>query len=220
LPMRTDPFAERQSLTELYKEMSDGELYELNAGITDLTEVAQQVLRDEMRSRRLDATLIESAAVFTTRNSAPQRLDSLGDSTLLNGEDESASEPNEFTWKTLLCECDDAERRWQIQQVLRLAGIESWVEAPGYRVAPDSSNVRILVAADQLDRAVEIAAQPIPQAIIEQSKLPDEEFALPVCPQCGAEDPVLEDVDPVNSWLCEACGKQWSDAPVEDAQQG
>jgi hypothetical protein len=218
--MRTDPFAERQSLTELYREMSDGELYELNAGITDLTEVAQQVLRDEMQSRRLDAAQAGSKASSTTRSSVPERLDSLGDSTQLNGEDESADEPNEFTWKTMLCECDDAERRWQIQQVLRLAGIESWVEAPGFSVVPDSINARILVAADQLDRAIEIVAQPIPQAIIEQSRLPDEEFALPVCPQCGADDPVLEDVDPVNSWLCESCGKQWSDAPVGDAQQG
>jgi hypothetical protein len=38
------------------------------------------------------------------------------------------------------------------------------------------------------------------------------EFEPPRCPQCGAEDPVLEGVDPFNTWLCEACGKQWTES--------
>ncbi len=41
------------------------------------------------------------------------------------------------------------------------------------------------------------------------------EFDLPVCPNCGAGDPALEDVDPVNSWICESCGKQWKESPAD-----
>ena len=69
-----------------------------------------------------------------------------------------------------------------------------------------------MVAADQLDQAREIAARPIPKEIVEQSKMQTPEFEPPVCPNCGAGDPVLESVDPVNSWRCEACGKEWSES--------
>jgi transposase-like protein len=44
------------------------------------------------------------------------------------------------------------------------------------------------------------------------------EFEPPVCPDCGAEDPLLEDVNPRNAWLCERCGKQWTD-PEEDPDE-
>jgi transposase-like protein len=74
---------------------------------------------------------------------------------------------------------------------------------------------RILVAADQLEQAREVAARPIPQSIVELSKMPPEEYEPPVCPKCGAEDPLLEGVDPVNSWLCESCDHQWTDAVEE-----
>jgi hypothetical protein len=51
--MNQDPFEEWRRLTELYREMSDEELYELYASIADLTEQAQQILSDEMKSRGL-----------------------------------------------------------------------------------------------------------------------------------------------------------------------
>ena len=58
--MHEDTIADWQRLTQLYSEMDDGELEALNADIGDLTEVAQQVLRDEMkkRSRPAAAALI------------------------------------------------------------------------------------------------------------------------------------------------------------------
>ena len=52
--MHEDTIADWQRLTQLYGEMGDGELEELNACIGDLTEVAQQVLRDEMKKRGLN----------------------------------------------------------------------------------------------------------------------------------------------------------------------
>jgi transposase-like protein len=53
---------------------------------------------------------------------------------------------------------------------------------------------------------------PMSQELVEQSKEEIPEFDFPVCPKCGAEDPVLENADPVNSWLCEECGNQWADS--------
>ena len=52
--MQADPITEWQRLNELYREMGDGELEELDAGKADLTDVAKQVLRDEMKKRGLN----------------------------------------------------------------------------------------------------------------------------------------------------------------------
>jgi serine/threonine protein kinase len=61
----------------------------------------------------------------------------------------------------------------------------------------------------------EIKPEPERQAeqekIVEQSQEPIEEYVPPVCPSCGTEDPILEGADPVNSWRCESCGKQWTE---------
>ena len=52
--MQEDPVRYFQDLSENYRQMSDGQLLELSEKPEDLTEVAQQVLRDEISRRRLD----------------------------------------------------------------------------------------------------------------------------------------------------------------------
>ena len=118
----------------------------------------------------------------------------------------------------MLCECEDQEEAWQIREVLRGARIESWIDRPGYYVSPGIGNLQIMVAADQIEKAHEITSRPIPQEIVEQSKMDIPDYEPPVCPSCGAADPVLEGADPVNSWRCESCGKQWTEQ-AEDAKE-
>ena len=215
-PMHDDSIADWQRLTQLYGEMGDVELEELNASIGDLTEVAQQVLRDEMKKRGLNEPSVTRGAIESPVRFAPIESDSYVDSLTDEGDAEDGERPHEYTWKTLLCDCVDREEAWQIRELLRQAGIESWIEGPGSRVWDGMSNPRILVAADQFEQARETASQPIPQAIVEQSKMQVPDFEPPVCPGCGADDPILEGADPVNSWRCERCGQQWTD-PAEDA---
>ena len=212
--MHADPMAEWQRLTQLYREMGDGELEELDADKGDLTEAAQHVLRDEMKKRGLDKSRASEEANHPAGFTAP-KWKSHGD--WPEGEEaaEEGDEPAEYTWKTPLCDCEDPEKAWQIREVLRQAGIESWLEGPGYSVAPEMSSPRIVVAADQLEKAREILSRPIPQEIVEQSKAPIEEYVPPACPSCGAEEPVLESADPVNAWRCEQCGKQWTEQAEE-----
>lgn len=216
--MQTDPLEEWRRLTEHYREISDGELEELAAQIGDLTETAQQVLRDEMRHRGWNeshhqneadngATWMPAGrrgAVETGPDSVPGP----------DGENSGEDLPVEFTWKTLLCETDTRAEAWQIYEMLRRAGIESWLEAQ----ARGAGNPRVMVAADQLDAAGAVAAGPVPADIVEESTAPAKEFELPRCPECGAEDPVLESAEPVNAWRCEACDAEWTD-PVEGADQ-
>jgi ribosomal protein L37AE/L43A len=219
LLMHGNPAENWQRLTEHYREIGDGELLELAADFVDLTETAQQVLRNEMRNRGLD----ESRAAGETRTNSDRPAHPRWTGSVdpdaganefsapgANGEDDL---PREFTWKTTLCECDDREQAWQIYEVLRQAGIESWIEGPGARRS--TGNPRVAVAADQLEEAREIAARPIPQEIVDLSRLEEPEFEPPKCPKCGAEDPVLESVEPANAWLCEACGKQWTESPPD-----
>ena len=213
--MRTDPFEEWRRLSQLYREMSDEELHELDADFAGLTEQAQQILRDEMKTRGLTRPRPASVEANLSERSAALAWDSSADAPKAEDGVEESGLPCEYTWKTLLCECNDSDEAWQLREALRQAGIESWIDGQGYRIVEGINYPRILVAADQLEQAREIAARPIPQAIVEQSRMPPEEYNPPVCPKCGAEDPLLESVDPVNSWLCESCDHQWTD-PVEE----
>jgi ribosomal protein L37AE/L43A len=220
--MQADPMAEWQRLTQQYREMYDGELEELAADKAGLTEVAQQVLRDELRKRGLDKlnklnkpSGPEAEANPSERFATPQWT-SHGDWPESEEAAEEGAPPVEYTWKTFLCECDGPEKSWQIQEVLRQAGIESWIERPGYYEAPGIGDRQIVVAADQLEKACAILAKPIPKEIIEQSEMEIPDYEPPVCPGCGAKEPVLESADPVNTWRCERCGKQWT----EQAEEG
>ena len=114
---------------------------------------------------------------------------------------------------------DEAAQRGEM---LRRAGIDSWVQRPGSRfIVPwlelGAGDLQINVASDQLERAHAIMAQPIPQDIIDELKAEDAApaYEVPICPKCRAEDPTLESVEPSNNWLCESCGHTWSD-PIPD----
>lgn len=202
--------------------MFDGELEELAASFADLTPTAQEALRGEMTSRGLRDPRAEPAVVKSSTPPSPERwassVDPDADESSPEGEDgaggnEEDDRPREFTWKTPLCACDSAGQAWEIHKALRRAGIDSWVERPGRdRV----SSLRVVVAADQLQQAQEIAARPIPQELVDEYNEEAPEFVAPKCPACGAEDPVLESAEPTNAWLCEACGKQWSEPAAEE----
>ena len=221
LLMQGNPAEDWQRLTEHYREMSDGELEELAADFVDLTETAQQVLRNEMRSRGLDESpAVGEAPMSSVRPVAPRWASSVDpDAREIPPDDGEGNQeddlPREYTWKTPLCECDDREQAWEIHEVLRRAGIESWVEQPGSRYSFGISSPRVMVAADQLEEAREIASRPIPQEVIDQSRMDVPDFEAPKCPKCGAGDPVLESADPTNVWLCEACGNQWTEPAAE-----
>jgi hypothetical protein len=223
--MQFDPVAEWHRLAEFYREKSDGELEELAEDFGNLTETAQQVLTDELRSRRLSVPgrnqQQASTAEQTPRDArfaSSVDPDVFAFDTNPGGTDADSDEdaPHEYTWKTVLCGVDDSAEAYLLRDALSLAGIESWIDNRANQWG--LSGPKILVAADQLDEARAIAARPIPQDIVEASTELDKswkEYVPPTCPKCRTEDPVLESADPTNSWLCEACGARWSD-PLPD----
>ncbi|HEY3624629.1 MAG TPA: hypothetical protein VGL00_00040 [Terracidiphilus sp.] len=209
--MQDDPTRYWQDLTDNYRGMSDGELLELAEKPEDLTDVAQQVLRDEMKLRRLDKARPSPATHGSGRVGVfrdeyiPSGSEELGD----DG-DERETAP-EYTWKTPLCDCESNDQAWQLREALKRHGIESWVRAVPAS-STDVAGPQIYVAADQLEQAQAVAAQPIPQDIIDDWNEVVPEFEVPVCPGCGSmEGVVLENTSPVNSWFCESCEAEWSD---------
>jgi ribosomal protein L37AE/L43A len=240
LLMQTDPIQEWQRLTEHYREMSDEELRELADDIGNLTDTAKQVLRSEMKSRGLSAAKREPEArrapdMFrSAASNAPESFDPiLGGAAVAFGNrapeivpdtpgaDDEDADPYEYTWKTLLCECETSEEARQICVALKQVGIESWIEGAGTYsryTGMGLASPRVLVAADQLEAARAIAAQPILQAIVNEST-EVREFVEPKCPKCGSNDVVLEGVDPWNTWRCEQCGEQWTEAAGSEDEE-
>ena len=212
--MPDDPYEQRRRLSEHYSRMLDGELLKLANEYSDLTEVARQVLRDEMLKRGLGDPLKPQELQQTPGRFRFER------GIELEGEEDSPSDEEdgekaiEYTWKTLLCECESPEQASQVREVLFRAGIESWIENSGRRYASNwhyAGNIGIQVAADQLDQARTILAQPIPQDIVEESQVKVPEYENPECPGCGDPEPTLLEADPVNRWGCEVCGREWTE---------
>jgi hypothetical protein len=206
--MQIDPSKDWQALSETYRDKSDEELNALALDFADLTDVAREVLRGEMKARGLDDPAAPKPP--EQRVQKPAEMLSTATDELSNGDGAEEGElPGEYTWKTPLCPCATVAQAKQIAEVLRRASIESWIE--GGTNPWDAGSLRVTVAADELDRARELLANPIPPDVVEETAAEAPEYVAPVCPACGAEDPVLEGVDPVNQWLCEACGRQWSE---------
>jgi hypothetical protein len=216
--MQDDPVRYWQDLTANYAQMSDGELLELAEKPEDLTEIAQQVLRDEMGRRKLERKRQRPPVVTVAPDVNPStHYDHVGGPFRDHyapppewGEAEDG-EDREYTWKTLLCDCESNQHAGQLFEALKRHGIESWVR----EVSPNSTDLQgpqVYVAADQLEQAQAVAAEPIPQDIIEDWDAEVPEFEVPRCPQChSAENVTLGSVDPVNAWVCEGCGAEWSD---------
>ncbi len=218
--MRIDPLVEWQRLSETYGRMYDAELLELAAAPEELTDQARHVLDDEIRKRGLKA-LGSDRIAGSFSNSLAERSDSTSGAPSDGPEGEDEEALVEYTWKTPLCGCETLDEAELLSEALTRAGIENWIARPGARQAilwdeRMVGNLRILVAADQLDEAREISSKPIPKEIVEESQIEVPEFDLPVCPKCRADDPLLEGVDPVNRWRCDACGSEWSETGEAD----
>ena len=235
--MQSDPVEEWQRLTALYGKMGDIELRELASGIGDLTETAQQALRDELKRRGIpeqpplallrDKMFVQSRTPDrrTVSHFAPESPED--EDSGANEEvdaDGNVNQKYEYTWKTPLCECDGIQQARQICSILLREGIESWIEGPGSENRFDLPYPRVIVAADQLEQARSFASELVPEnvadALASETGQKDEpSFVSPICPECGAPDPILEAVDPSNSWHCESCGNDWAD-PIADSGAG
>src|SRR5258708_24470704 len=153
--------------------MYDEQLLNLADPLNALTKPARTVLRDELRKRGLGDPLAPGWTAEGVRHP-------LADEALDPAETEADGSYTEYSWKVILCDCEKTPQALQIVEMLRRAKIDAW-----------NRESRVLVAADQVDEARAVIANPIPQGIIDDSRQEIPEYTPPVCPACGAADPIL-----------------------------
>jgi hypothetical protein len=184
-----------QELTALYGSYGDGELVELGRGMADLTEMAQEVLKGELKRRGL--------AVAPAAKPVEARV--LTDEDLSDMRSYAAFAPAECTF-----EFEDDRGASAAYYALTVADIEAIVLSGSTK--GDVRGPRVVVTPKDAERAAAILSRPLEG---ELRPVADEaaEFALPSCPACGGEETLLESADPVNQWRCDDCGEVW----LEDA---
>jgi hypothetical protein len=195
---RSETHDPTDSLAARYAEMADAELLDLRADFDDLTEPAQQALRQELLNRKLWSSILPPEELVPP----PTREIESGENSadiLLGG--------------TSLCECESTGQANLICYALGREDITAAVYRPESEFSISSPQVR--VAPDDVEKARAILAKGIPEEVVREfENLPTpEDFVEPPCPKCGAPDALLESVDPVNQWLCETCGTRWQDQP-------
>ncbi|HEY1802148.1 MAG TPA: hypothetical protein VGG46_14560 [Terriglobales bacterium] len=200
---------ERRRLTELYASMTDGELQKLASDEASLTDMAWEILEDELDYRGL---LDDSAA--PEENNPP------------------ALEATYQNWMTVR-EFRDLPEALLAQGCLQSAGIECTLgDANLVRLDWFYSNlvggIKLRVKPEDARAALDILKHPIPAGFnVEGVGI----YEQPKCPQCGSLDVAFEGLDkpvayaslfirvplPIHNkgWKCHACQHEW---PGEDPE--
>jgi hypothetical protein len=209
-----DPAGEWLRLSERYRQLSDGELLHLARQTSELTDVAQQVLAQEIGNRRLK--------IPTEERAAPPTPVSQPDSA-----EEAPSPYAEDRELVLLRTVWSLADALELQRLLDTAGIPFYMgPEKATRVNPATSNFANGLSV-QIMRVGVPWARRVLQQYFPADEPPDEkvdesdDFAIH-CPQCHSTDVVFEDLDrgPKNSdgkpasrfqWTCDSCGQEWED---------
>jgi uncharacterized protein (DUF4415 family) len=139
--MAIDPVKERQRLTDVYSRMTDAEIQELAEDAASLTDVARQVLNEEMASRGLD----------------PVQPD--------------AGEPqDEATLRQMVAirSFPDVMQAWLARSSLESAGIECCLVDDNmvrldWGISIILGGVKLQVRPEDAEAAIEMLDQPVPQ---------------------------------------------------------
>jgi DNA-directed RNA polymerase subunit M/transcription elongation factor TFIIS len=207
-----DPATEWRRLSELYRQMSDGELLALVRTKSELTEVAQGALADEIRVRRLKVEP-EVAPLPPPIPETP--------------EDSPYYEDRQLVEIATVWSLADA---LQLQRLLDQAAIPFFMgmeKATG--VDAVTSNFAEGVSVSVMNVGWPWARQALQyyEPLNEPKPAPEEEPADVAvrCPKCRSEDVILDelvgerattekDTAQQYEWTCGACGYRWKDDGV------
>ena len=203
-----DAVGEWRRLAEHYGRMSDGELLALARKKSELTEVAQETLRNEMAARRLK---LQPEAVVAPPSPPRERSPAYEEDRQL----------------VQICTVWSPADALQVQQLLDRAGIPFFM---GDERANDASLVSsnfadgVAVVIMQVGvpwaRAALQYYEPLNEPPQERVEEPEE---IPVqCPRCHSSDVVFDqlvgeepetkkDAPQMFEWTCDSCGHRWKD---------
>ena len=208
-----DPAAEWLRLSERYRQMSDSELLALARQDSELTEVAQQTLANEISQRRLKLQPEETPA--------PPPAEPPPDSSSSYAEDRELVE---------ICTVWSLSDALQVQTLLDRAGIPFFMgpeKATGVDAVTSNFgngvSVKIMQVGVPWARQAMLnytpANEPGPKQEEELSELPVR------CPNCHSTEVVFERLttepttatensSPKFEWTCDSCGHQWEDEGI------
>lgn len=200
----TAPPEQSSRLSQLYSQMSDGELEKIAADPASLTDVARDALVHEMQRRALKVEL----------RALP---------------DEAGDSPVELRHLITLRKFRDLPEALLAKGSLESAGIESFL-ADDNMVRMDwfisnlLGGIKLLVKPEDVESAAEILDQPIPEDFAVEGV---GEYRSPRCPNCQSLDVSFEELyKPVayasayiglpfplhrQAWKCHACQREWED---------
>jgi DNA-directed RNA polymerase subunit M/transcription elongation factor TFIIS len=209
-----DPAGEWLRLSEHYRQLSDDELVDLARQTSELTDVAQQVLAQEIANRRLTIPPEEPAAP----RSPASRPDSAADAESPYAEDR---------------ELVDICTVWSLADALKLQRLLDTAAIPFYMGPEKATGVDAVTSNFANGLSVQIMQVGVPWArqVLQQyfpadeppEEKADESDNLAIhCPKCHSTKVVFEDLDrgPENSegkpsskfkWTCDSCGHEWED---------
>jgi DNA-directed RNA polymerase subunit M/transcription elongation factor TFIIS len=209
-----DPAGEWLRLSKHYRQLSDDELVDLARQTSELTDVAQQVLAQEIANRRLKIPPEEPAAP----RSPASRPDSAEDAESPYAEDRE--------W-VVLCPVWSLADALKLQHLLDGAGIPFYM-GPERATSAEAvtSNFANGLSVQIMQVGVPLARRVLQQyfpadAPLEENAEESDNFAIH-CPKCHSTEVVFEDLDrgQKNSegepsskfkWTCDSCGHEWED---------
>ncbi len=215
---------ERQRLLDYYSRQMDGRLEQIATQAGGMTELARQVLKEELLRRGLDVELLQ---VATAENAASSPA-------------ETSPEPPPIVDGALFGEYEKRNmltiRRFRDLPEALLAkgsldsvGIDSFLEDENMvRIDWFISNllggIKLVVDAENAEAANEILNQPIPENFDVEGV---GDYQQPHCPQCQSMDVSFEELDkptaygslfvslpvPVRrkGWICHSCKHAWQE---------
>jgi DNA-directed RNA polymerase subunit M/transcription elongation factor TFIIS len=209
-----DPAGEWLRLSEHYRQLSDDELVDLARQTSELTDVAQQTLAQEIANRRLK--------IPPEAPAAPRSPESQPDAA------EDAESPYaEDRELVVICTVWSLADALKVQSLLDTAGI------PFYMGPEKAASVDAVTSNFANGLSVEIMRVGVPWArqVLQQyfpadeppEEKADESDNLAIhCPKCHSTEVVFEDLDRgrENSegkasskfkWTCDSCGHEWED---------
>lgn len=217
------PVGDSLRLAEHYRQMTDEELIELAQESSELTELAQGALKQEISTRRLKVPPAEATA-NRYREPAPSELD-----------DEDAEHEDEYAQDRRLV---DLCMVWSHNDALQVQDLLNAADIP-FCFGPEKATTVDKVTSSFSDGvAVRVMEIGLPWARIaiktyEPADAPAESESEGVgdsdihCPKCHSTDVVLEQLsDEVQDgssatsekfdWTCASCGYVWQDDGVEN----
>ena len=223
--MKIDPAQEYERLAQRYAQMPNEQLVLVSRDFADLTDLAQQTLRAEFDKRQLSFPETTKAAAPLASETAPVIVPDA----LVIDDTTTVTPLPDRDGLVVVRSFRDLPNAAMAKSALDSAGIQSFLGDDNIvRLDWFYSNlvggVKVLVASEDLQAALEVLDQPIPGQI---EFADGEEYEQPKCPECGSLDVSFQNLNQATAfgsayvgipspyaldrWECQACGNRWKD---------